>query len=99
MTVQAFVRPRVHALGQAATLRLDNAIRLYASTGGSNIIALVGGPGFGKTTAIEYLRESLPPRPAAAFLDEPMPAEVCNAARRGLVVYASCNAFADIKHV
>lgn len=86
---QPIVVPRVYALKQSGTLRLDQAVRCYAGTGGSTMIALTGGPGSGKSTAIEYLRTALPPRPPVSFFDEPLVQEARQAARSSLVIFSS----------
>jgi uncharacterized protein YjbI with pentapeptide repeats len=83
------VVPRVYALKQTGTLRLDHAVRCYAGTGGTSIIALTGGPGSGKSTAIEFLRTALPPKPAVLLFDEPSAVEPGRAARRSLVIYSA----------
>ena len=82
------VRPRVIAPETGDVLPLEEAIR-PALTRGRGAIEILGGPGSGKTTALEHLAAVLDPAENVLLLDEPEAAGVAVEAHERLVVYSA----------
>jgi uncharacterized protein YjbI with pentapeptide repeats len=55
------IRPRVISPETGDAIRLDDEIGLIVQDGRHPLIGLIGGPGSGKTTALQHLTETLPP--------------------------------------
>ena len=88
----ARVRPRVLSSETGASLPLADMIGPILAGGESGVIRLVGLPGSGKTTALEYLAGVVPPHLNVSFLDDPHRSAIEEAASRGWVVSTSNNA-------
>src|SRR5690606_19448811 len=65
------VRPRVTLRDASDPLPLDDLIADIASEGAHPVVWLVGGPGSGKTTALEYLAGVFGSTGSLLLLDEP----------------------------
>jgi uncharacterized protein YjbI with pentapeptide repeats len=70
---RALVRPRVHSRETGEAIPLDDEIGPMIQAGRSRVIAIRGGPGSGKTTALRHLAALLPPwaRDRIRLLDQP----------------------------
>jgi uncharacterized protein YjbI with pentapeptide repeats len=70
---RAYVRPRVLSLETSEAIRLEDEIGRLIQEGRYDRIGLVGGPGSGKTTALQHLAAVLPPWALARvrFMDSP----------------------------
>ncbi len=88
---RARVRPRVLSPSTGESLPLDDTIGPILQGGDFGLIRVVGGPGSGKTTAVNHLAGLVPPHLKVSFLDEPDPSEIKEASSRGWVVYTSKN--------
>jgi uncharacterized protein YjbI with pentapeptide repeats len=65
------VQPRVVSAATGESVLLHDEIAGLIERGETGAIAIVGGPGSGKTTAIQHLEIVLPPWAEAKLLDEP----------------------------
>jgi uncharacterized protein YjbI with pentapeptide repeats len=65
----AIVRPRVVSPETGETILLEDAVADALSDPGCGIIQILGGPGSGKSFALEYLRASLAPDRGLTFAD------------------------------
>ncbi len=86
------VRPRVFAPETSEALLLLDVIGPIFANRSGGIIRLVGPPGSGKTTALDYLAGTLPPYLSVTFLDDPDPSAIVGATARGWVVSTSSSA-------
>jgi uncharacterized protein YjbI with pentapeptide repeats/energy-coupling factor transporter ATP-binding protein EcfA2 len=87
---RALVRPRVCSGDSDGAFLLEEELRpLLQTRTACGPVALLGGPGSGKTTALEHLAAVLPPGAPVLLLDEPTREEVLTAAKERLVVYAA----------
>jgi hypothetical protein len=70
---RAYVRPRVLSLETSEAIRLEDEIGRLIQEGRYDRVGLVGGPGSGKTTALQHLGAVLPPWALARvrFMDNP----------------------------
>lgn len=85
---QAPVTPRVVSPETGEIVPLDEGfVSDERPRGGA--VEIVGGPGAGKTTALEHLAATEGAAEGVAFLDEPDPAHLLAAADQGLVVFTS----------
>ncbi len=81
------VVPRARRLGGEASVPVD---RLVASAAhGRGLILLVGGPGGGKTTALQYLAATLPPDVSVTLCDTHQSTEARRAVTTGVAVLAT----------
>jgi uncharacterized protein YjbI with pentapeptide repeats len=67
---RAAVRPRVFAPKMVDTLTLEDEVRQFLEAGKPGVIAILGAPGSGKTTALRHLAAVLP-SVNVTFLDSP----------------------------
>jgi uncharacterized protein YjbI with pentapeptide repeats/energy-coupling factor transporter ATP-binding protein EcfA2 len=80
------IRPRVLSNITGEPVLLHDEIAGLIERGESGTVAIVGGPGSGKTTALEHLETVLPPWADVRLLDEPeLDALVTSAANRRVV--------------
>ncbi len=89
---RAPVKPRVVADGSNVSLLLEDEVVRLLAAGKRGLVAIVGDPGAGKTTAIEHLAAVLPPDDRLLLLDPVLPDEVGLTAPVRLVVYTTCAA-------
>lgn len=70
---RAAVRPRVHVPGSTVAHLLEEVVRETLRTHFEGVIEIIGGPGMGKTTALEHLAEVLTDEELANVMlfDEP----------------------------
>ena len=85
---RAPVRPRVQSASGTTSLLLDEEIRSFVAAGVRGNIAILGEPGFGKTTALEHLRATLAQDDGVALLDDPKSSHVTDTPD-GLVIYTA----------
>ena len=86
---RARVRPRVLSPITGESLPLTEIVGPLFEGRESGAIRLVGGPGSGKSTAVNHLAGLVPPHLRVSFLDEPHPSAINQAVSRGWVVYTS----------
>jgi uncharacterized protein YjbI with pentapeptide repeats len=88
---RAAVRPRVRLDGGAQAL-LEDEIRALIEAGEGGTVAIVGGPGSGKTTALEHLAATLPAGSNCTFLDElEVTSESLQGEGGGVVIVVACS--------
>ena len=92
---RALVRPRVLSNVTGESLPLAEMVGPLLEGRESGMIRVVGGPGSGKTTALDYLAGIVPPHLSVFFLDEPLPTAIREAFPYGWVVYTSKNGSAQ----
>ena len=85
------VQPRVISPSSGEAVLLHDEIGLRLDRGERGAIAILGGPGSGKTTAIRHLREVLPSWAAVGLVDSPASPEVPMAAhaREHLLIFTT----------
>lgn len=93
------VAPRVARFGSEAAVPLQHAVEETYRRAGRGVIALVGGPGSGKSTAIQFLAREMGRIPNIRFFDEPMRLRVKLAATTDVVVYTRSERYADLEHL
>jgi uncharacterized protein YjbI with pentapeptide repeats/energy-coupling factor transporter ATP-binding protein EcfA2 len=86
---QAPVRPRVLSPQGDVALPLDEEILALLEEGEPGAVALLGPPGSGKTTALQHLAAVLPRQAPVTLLDGPARAQVLEARRERLAIYAA----------
>ncbi len=85
----AIVRPRVRLKRTGDVHLLDEVIAEFAESYSSGVIAITGGPGSGKSTALAHLAAAFSHNEHLIFLDEPAPSELQHHRDRGLVIAAT----------
>jgi len=83
---RTLVRPRVLAPETGESLLLHDVVGPIMSGNERGVIRLVGPPGSGKTTALDYLAGLLPPYLSVSLLEDPHPSVFVEALSRGWVV-------------
>ena len=73
---RAPVKPRVYSTEGGATFPLEDEVQRFLDAGSRGILALLGPPGSGKTTALQHLAAVLPADERLLFLDNPGVQEV-----------------------
>jgi uncharacterized protein YjbI with pentapeptide repeats len=68
---RAPVKPRVYSAEGGAAFPLEDEVQQYLEAGARGIVAVLGPPGSGKTTALQHLAAVLPHTERVALLDEP----------------------------
>lgn len=86
---RAPVVPRVIVPETGTVLPLEDEVRRIMQTADVGAIGIVGGPGSGKTRALQHLAAVLPEAQRAELLDEPEPAALSDVAKWRLVVFTS----------
>jgi uncharacterized protein YjbI with pentapeptide repeats len=84
---RASVRPRAFSSDGTETLLLEEEVGRLVTEKASGAIAVVGGVGSGKTTALRHLAALLPSGTKVTFLDQPPVWEITKPSR--LVVYST----------
>lgn len=87
------VRPRVYTKDGGGPFLLEDEIRALLEAQATGAVAVTGGPGAGKTTALAHLAAVLPAAASVVYLDRPAPDEVLEHIGSRLVVYASTRPF------
>jgi uncharacterized protein YjbI with pentapeptide repeats len=67
---RAPVRPRVICPASGEALPLEDEIRRLLDAGARGVVAILGEPSAGKTTALQHLAAVLPPKASVLLLDE-----------------------------
>ncbi len=92
---RAAVSPIVVALDGCGSLRLERVVSHLVERRQAGAVAVLGGQGSGKTTAVEHLAAVLPPGGHCILFDEPRFADVARLAMDHLVVYTGRSPEAD----
>jgi uncharacterized protein YjbI with pentapeptide repeats len=85
---RVLIRPRVVSSESDESVPLEAEIGPFLANHDRGAIGISGPPGSGKSSALIHLARRLPPHFQVAFLDEPHPSALADAAERGLVVFA-----------
>jgi uncharacterized protein YjbI with pentapeptide repeats len=88
---RARVRPRVLSSVTGESLPLAEMVGPILEGREFGAIRLIGGPGSGKTTALDHLAGLVPEHLGVSFLDEPLPTGLRELSLRGWVVYTARN--------
>jgi uncharacterized protein YjbI with pentapeptide repeats len=77
-------------LGDRTPVPLEDEVRTFIEAGARGLIAVLGPPGHGKTTALEHLAVLFPDCPRFSLLDEPKPDQLANSPDC-LVIYTAAS--------
>lgn len=86
---EPIVRPFVYSLSDGAEIPLEIALRPLLAADRRGIVRIVGGPGSGKTTALEYLARILKGEARCKLVSRPTPGEISASSKTHLVIYSA----------